>query len=108
MIIFANLLQAVGVVLGMLLDMMVFIIIGRAIVSWVNPDPYNPIVRFLTASTEPILLPLRRFIPPLGGRIDMTPIVLLFLVYFVKIALVQTLIDYATMLRSSGLSITTL
>ena len=102
MIILANLLAAIGEVLGMLLSIMVFIVIARAVISWVNPDPYNPIVRFLHASTDPLLRPLRRFIPLVGGGIDITPIVLLLILYFLKIALVQTILDYALQLKGAG------
>lgn len=99
MIILANVLWGIGAVLGMLLSMMVFIVIARAIISWVSPDPYNPIVRFLHASTDPLLRPLRRYIPLVGGGIDITPIVLLLILYFLKIALVQTILDYAAQLK---------
>ncbi len=99
MILFSNILQGIAVVLDMVLSIMIFIVIARAVISWVNPDPYNPIVRFLTSSTEPLLKPLRRFIPLIGGGIDITPIVLLLLLYFVKVALVQTLHDYSGQMR---------
>jgi len=101
MLIFANILFGIGKVLGILIDMMIFITIARAVISWVNPDPYNPIVRFLTSATDPLLRPLRRFIPPIGGGIDVTPIVLLLLLYFVHFALVQTILDYAMYMRGS-------
>lgn len=99
MIILANLLWAIGEVLGALLSMMVFIVIARAIISWVSPDPYNPIVRFLQATTDPLLRPLRRYIPPVAGGLDITPIILLLILYFLKIALVQTILDYAAQLK---------
>jgi YggT family protein len=54
-----------------------FIVIGRAIVSWVNPDPYNPIVRFLYNATEPVLRRLRRILPLQFSGFDLSPIVLL-------------------------------
>lgn len=104
MILLANLLQGIGVVLDMVLSIMIFVLIARAVISWVNPDPYNPIVRFLTASTDPLLRPLRRFIPPVGGGIDVTPIVLLVIFYFLKVFLVQTLLDYSVQMKRGGLS----
>jgi len=55
----------------------IFIVIARALVSWVNPDPYNPIVRFLHNATDPILYRLRKFLPLQFGGIDFSPIVLL-------------------------------
>ncbi len=58
-------------------------ILLRVLFSWVNPDPYNPLVRFIYEVTEPILAPLRRFIPPFGG-LDITPIVALLIMDFVR------------------------
>jgi len=70
-----------------------FIIIGRALISWVNPDPYNPIVRFLYAATEPVMARLRQWLPLQFGGMDLTPIVLLvgltFVGRIIKVILVQ-------------------
>ena len=105
MIIFANILYAIGQILDMILSFLTFVVIASALISWVNPDPYNPIVRFLNSTTEPLLRPIRRFIPTLGGGIDITPIVLLLGLYFLKFALVQTILDYSRYLKigASGL-----
>lgn len=102
MLILANILRAVAGVLDMLLGMLIFLLIARAVISWVNADPYNPIVRFLNSSTEPMLRPLRKYIPIIGGALDLTPVALLFIIYFLKIALVQTLADYASHLRQAA------
>lgn len=107
MIIFANVLAGIATVLDMLLSMVIFLVVARAIISWVNPDPYNPLVRFLNSSTEPLLKPLRRFIPLIGGSIDITPIVLLLVLYFLKAALVNTLIDYSIYLKRAALGVVT-
>ena len=101
MIILANLLNAVAVVLNMVLSTLLFIVVLRALISWVNPDPYNPIVRFLVGSTEPFLRHLRKFVPVLGGRVDITPIILIMIVYFLQAFLVQTLHDYSYQMRRS-------
>ena len=66
-----------------------YIIIGRAVISWVNPDPYNPIVRFLYDATEPVLSRIRRFIPINIGGMDFSPIIAIIAVIFI-----QNLIDY--------------
>ncbi len=65
-----------------------WIILVRALLSWVNPDPRNPIVRLLAALTEPVLRPFRRILPPgrLGG-IDVSPIFAFFLLYFLEVFL---------------------
>ncbi|UCD15302.1 MAG: YggT family protein [Candidatus Omnitrophota bacterium] len=80
------------------------IIIIRALISWVNPDPYNPIVQFLNKVTEPILYPIRRMLH-LDFRIgiDISPIIAILLIYilqlFINNFLVNTLIDLAYKLK---------
>lgn len=104
MLILAGLLRGIASILDMLLGMVIFLVIARAVISWVNADPYNPIVRFLISTTEPLMQPFRRFIPVLKGGLDLSPIVLLLTLYFLKAALVETLMDYALMLRQSALT----
>lgn len=103
MIILGNILAGIGTVLDMLLSMVIFLVVARAVISWVNPDPYNPVVRFLNSSTDPLLAPFRRFIPLIGGSIDITPIVLLLALYFLKTALVNTLMDYSFKLKREAI-----
>ena len=69
--------------INLLLDAYIWIIIARALISWVNPDPHNPVVRFLHRVTDPVLDRLRRFIPPRGGM-DLTPIALILAIVFVQ------------------------
>jgi YggT family protein len=71
-----------------LLDIYIYIIIGRAICSWVNADPYNPIVRFLYKATEPLLYRVRRILPDMGG-LDLSPMVIILAIYFIKRVLYQ-------------------
>lgn len=73
-------------VLIQLVTMFTWLIIIRAIMSWVNPDPRSPVVQFVTAMTEPVMEPFRRVIPPLGF-IDISPIILLIFLYFLKLML---------------------
>jgi YggT family protein len=75
-----------------------WIIIIRALISWVNPDPYNPIVRFLYQATEPVLYPIRRRMPFMGG-IDLSPIVVLLAILFLQAFLVRTLEELAIRIR---------
>ncbi|MFQ5540312.1 MAG: YggT family protein, partial [Candidatus Binatia bacterium] len=82
MFIIANLVEALAAVLGLILNLYMWIIIARAVISWVNPDPYNPIVRFLYNATEPVLYRLRRSIPVFAGGIDFSPIIVLIIIYF--------------------------
>lgn len=95
MVLLQNIIIAVANVADVLLNVYSWLIIARAIISWVSPDPYNPIVNFLYMVTEPILRPARRLIPPIGGTIDISPIVVLILLMFLRQALVKTLIDIA-------------
>jgi YggT family protein len=99
MFIFSNLLMAVATVVGMLLRVYLWIIIIRAVISWVNPDPYNPIVRFLYAATDPVLYRVRRTVPALFGGIDFSPILVIAAIYFLEVFLVQSLIDLAQQIR---------
>ncbi|MFQ5901652.1 MAG: YggT family protein [Thermodesulfobacteriota bacterium] len=94
MFIMGNLLSAIAQILDMLLSLYVWIIIARAILSWVSPDPYNPIVRFLYQATEPVLYRVRRFIPYMGG-IDFSPIIVIIIIVFIKGALVNSLYQLA-------------
>ncbi len=89
------LIQALATVIDMLLNVYSFLIIGRAIISWVNPDPYNPIVNFLHTATEPVMRYARKIIPPIGGTVDISPIVVLVLIHLVRITIVQLLFDLA-------------
>ena len=74
-----------------LLDLYVLILFVRIISSWLHPDPYNPIVRFLHAVTDPILVPLRRIIPPLGGMIDISPLVAFLVIRLLKMLIIHSL-----------------
>ncbi len=67
----------------------------RALLSWVSPDPYNPIVQFLYKTTEPMLAPFRRVIPMYSIGLDLSPILALLLVWFLKLFLVRTLYGLA-------------
>jgi YggT family protein len=77
--------------IGYLLDLVslaivvyIYIIIARALISWVNPDPYNPIVRFLYRATEPVLQPVRERLPSTQMGIDFSPMVVILGLYVVK------------------------
>ncbi len=101
MFVFANLLSAVAQIVNMGLSIYFYIIIARAIISWVNPDPYNPIVRFLYQATEPVLYRIRKWIPYLGG-IDLSPIIAMLVIKFLQFFVVETLIDLAVRMKAGG------
>lgn len=97
MFIAGNLLIALAKVLETLISVLYFLILVRILISWVNPDPYNTIVQFLYRVTEPILEPIRRFMPPMG--LDFSPIVAFLLLMFVDSFVVQSLMDLGIKLK---------
>ena len=99
MFVLSNLLAAVAKVLDIVLTIFMWIIIARAILSWVSPDPYNPIVRFIHNVTEPVLYQVRRKIPLSFGGIDFSPIIILLAVIFLQQFVVQSLHQFAMTLR---------
>lgn len=103
MILLANVMNGLAVVLDMVIGFLILVVIVSVVISWVNADPYNPIVRFLHGVTEPILRPLRRLVPPLGGRLDLSPLLLLLLLYFLRAVLVASLQDYARVVRMGAM-----
>jgi YggT family protein len=94
MFVVGNVLLGLATVLDYALWFYMWIIIARAVISWVNPDPWNPIVQFLDRATEPVLAPIRRW---LGWRmgIDLSPLVAIVAITFLQIAVVQSLKDLA-------------
>jgi YggT family protein len=98
MFVLGNLLAAVARILDIALTLYMWIIIARAVISWVNPDPYNPIVRFLNAATEPLLFPIRRRMPISLGGLDFSPILVILVIIFIQSFLVRSLIQLAARL----------
>ena len=76
-----------------------WMIIARAVLSWVNPDPYNPIVRFLHRFTEPVLRPIRDRLPTFQMGLDLSPMIVLLAIYFLESFLIGSLRDLAQSLR---------
>jgi YggT family protein len=94
MFVVGNMLLGFATVLDYALWFYMWIIIARALISWVSPDPWNPIVQFLDRATEPVLSPIRRW---LGWRmgIDLSPLVAIVAITFLQIAVVQSLKELA-------------
>jgi len=97
MFVIGNLFIALAVVVNTILTIVYWLILIRALISWVNPDPYNAVVRFLYATTEPILEPIRRYLPYM--RIDISPIIAFLLIIFLRPFLVQSLFDLGYSLK---------
>ena len=99
MFVMGNFLGAVARLLDLVLWAFMWLIIIRALLSWVNPDPWNPVVQFLTRVTEPVLAPIRRRVPSRRMGIDLSPLVAILAIYFVQWFLVDTLKDMAWRMR---------
>jgi len=95
MFVFSNFLMAFATVVNVVLTIYMWIVIARALISWVSPNPYNPIVQFLHRTTEPVLWRVRRYLPTWGVGIDFSPLVVILILYFLKLFLVRTLIQIA-------------
>ena len=90
MFMFANFIKAIADLLNFVLGASVWIVIARAVISWVNADPYNPVVRFLHQVTDPLLSRIRRVVPIMGG-LDLSPMILILAIVFLQNFLVPTL-----------------
>lgn len=95
MIILGHTLNGIAQVLAVVLNIVFWLVAIRVLISWVNPDPFNPVVRFLTDSTDPLLRPIRRYVRPVGPGIDLSPIILFLVIVFLQNALVPILVQYA-------------
>lgn len=95
MFVLANLLSATATILDFVLGFYMYVIIGRAILSWVSPDPYNPIVQFLYKMTEPVLSPIRRCTGSYSSGMDLSPMILILIIMFLQRFLIGTLFGIA-------------
>ena len=98
MFLLSNFMHGIGVILSYLFTIYIWIIVIRALVSWVSPDPYNPIVQILHRLTEPALAPVRNRMPNFGG-VDLSPIVVVLIIFFLQSFLVRSIFDLSAMLR---------
>ena len=95
MIILSNFLTAIAKVVDIVLSIFMWVVIARAVLSWVSPDPYNPIVRFINKVTEPVLYQIRRRIPVNFGGIDFSPIIVFLAIIFLQRFVVHSLYGLA-------------
>ena len=103
MFILANLLSAVAMVLGAILEFYFWVVIIAAVLTWFSPDPYNPIVRILRSLTEPVFYRLRKWLPFLNiSGLDLSPIVVLLLIKFIQVGVLSSLAEYAAVLKHGG------
>jgi len=97
MFILGNFLIALAKLIYIVSNAYIWIVIARAVISWVNADLYNPIVRFLVQITDPVLYKIRRYLPPMGG-LDLSPMILILVIVFLQSFLVPTLQHLGLML----------
>jgi YggT family protein len=95
----SNFVNAVATILHYVLNIFMWVVIARAVLSWVSPDPYNPIVRFIYTVTEPVLYRIRRHLPVVFGGIDLAPIVVFVAIIFLENFVVTSLYQLAAGLR---------
>ncbi|HPK52834.1 MAG TPA: YggT family protein [Smithellaceae bacterium] len=95
MFVFDNFVIALAKVIEIVLTIYMWLIIFRAVISWVNPDPYNKIVIFLYRATEPVLKPVRRILPLRNTGIDFAPVIVVLIIVFLQYFLVESLIQLA-------------
>ncbi len=98
MFVLANFIGAVATILNIVVTILIWLIIISALISWVNPDPYNPIVQFLRRTTEPILRPIRRLIP-FRSPIDFSPMIAIIVLFFLRLFVIGSLIDWSIRLK---------
>ena len=98
MFMLGNFLMAIAKLINFALSTYIWVVIGSAVISWVNADPYNPIVRFIRQATDPLLLRFRRVLPVMGG-LDLSPMVLILIIVFLQSFLVPTLQQIAQNLQ---------
>jgi YggT family protein len=94
MFMLGNFLISIAKLLDFILGAYIWLVIARAVITWVNADPYNPVVRFLRQVTDPVLMKIRRVVPIMGG-LDLGPMILILIIVFLQSFLVPTLQQFA-------------
>jgi YggT family protein len=92
MFIVGNFIKAVAIILNYALTFYMWIVIAQAVLSWVSPDPYNPIVRFINSVTEPVLYQIRKRLPVSFGGIDFSPVIVILGIIFLQNFVVNSLL----------------
>ena len=98
MFVFGNFFVALAKITQVVLTLYMWILIARALLSWVNPDPHNPIVRFLHQVTDPVMDRVRRILPLQFGGLDFSPILIILAIVFLQEFLVTTLYNMGVMM----------
>jgi YggT family protein len=99
MFVFGNLFSSIASILNLLLDLYFWVIFARAILSWIRPDPYNPIVKTIYRLVDPLTYKISRIIPTRIGMVDVAPFILMLLIIFAQKFLVSTLFDIGARMK---------
>ena len=99
MFIAGDFITTVAWIIGKLLGLYMWIVIIRALLSWVRPDPYNPIVRFINGLVDPVTYRISRIIPTRVGMVDISPLILIALIWFLQMFLVKALVDIGSRIQ---------
>ncbi|MCX5798384.1 MAG: YggT family protein [Proteobacteria bacterium] len=99
MFVFGNLFSTIAHILDILLEVYMWVVIVRAILSWINPNPYNPLVRIIYGLVDPVTYRISRFFPTRIGMIDIAPFMLILIIIFLQKFIVRTLFDLAIRMR---------
>lgn len=94
----STLVEALAQILSMVINIYIWIVIIAALITWVRPDPYNPIVQILYKLTEPLYAKIRKVIPTLIGGIDIAPIIVILALQFINLFVVKLLLRLANSL----------
>ena len=94
--------QALAQILSMVINLYIWVVIIAALISWVRPDPYNPIVQILYKLTEPLYAKIRRVIPTIIGGVDLTPILVILALKFIDSFVVQLLFSLASQVQRNS------
>ncbi len=95
MIVLSTLVEAVAQILHMVINIYIWVVIIAALITWVHPDPYNPIVQVLNRLTEPVYTFMRKYIPTVIGGIDLAPIIIILALQFLDLFAVKLLFSLA-------------
>ncbi|MBL0686493.1 MAG: YggT family protein [Sulfurospirillum sp.] len=93
--ILSTLIEAIAQIFHMILNIYIWVVIISALITWVKPDPYNPIVQVLARLTEPVYAFIRNYIPTTIGGIDLAPIILIISLQFIDLFAVKLLFSLA-------------
>ena len=99
MFVAGDFLTTIAWIVSKLLTLYMYIVIIQALLSWVRPDPYNPIVRFINRLVEPVTYRISRIIPTRFGMVDISPLILIALIWFLQDFLFKALVDFGGRLR---------